>query len=151
MSWLITTSVAGCPQWWNALNGFTLDADDAMRFERKEDAEKMIVFLWKTDEPNHRGHDVYPQERAFTPDKVVPAEQIELALEPKVLVRVKTEAVIACHGPGIPRVTPIDLISYGVLGTKITEVILPGGRVSIGLTRESANAMRKASKRSKKS
>lgn len=150
MPWLIATSVAGCPQWWNALNGFTLDADDAMRFERKEDAEKMIVFLWKTDEPGPRGRDVYPQERTFTPDKVVAAEQTELALEPKVLVRVKTEAVIACRGPGIPHVQPIDLISYGVLGTKITEVVLPGGKVSIGLTRESANAMRKASKTTRK-
>jgi hypothetical protein len=147
MSWLIAISTAGVPNYWNALNGFTLDADEAVRFERKEDAVKVLVFLWARKEHGHDNRDIYAKEVDTTPDKVVSSEQTELALEPKVLVRVKTEAVIACHGPGIPHVKPIELISYGVFGTKISEVILPGGKVSLGLTRESANAMRKAGKK----
>jgi len=71
MSWLIAISTAGVPNYWNALNGFTLDADEALRFERKEDAEKLLVFLWERKEAGHVNRDVYVKEVELTPDKVV--------------------------------------------------------------------------------
>ena len=52
-AWLITNTIAGRDVWWRAHNEcgrtWTTDANDAVRFARKEDAERVIGALRGVD------------------------------------------------------------------------------------------------------